>query len=127
MGRKLFNFKNIAMVAVFSLIAFVGFSAFKNADIKPVQQPALYWYSISSSNTLASQLNSTPQTKNESLPTGGNPLTECEDTSSDFCIVGYTTPQSVGTPVSCRSQNCQRLAVFLQHPGITWCPDALVF
>lgn len=34
MGRKLFNFKNIAMVAVFSLIAFVGFNVVSAANNK---------------------------------------------------------------------------------------------
>ena len=40
------NFKNIAMVAVFCLVAFLGYSAFKsaNADVKANKVSTLQWF-----------------------------------------------------------------------------------
>lgn len=60
-------------------------------------EPALYWYPVTSGNTLGAQLNSTPQTKSESMPSGSKQITNCEDTTDELCIVGFETPQSPGS------------------------------
>ncbi len=62
------------------------------------QQPLLYWYQISSSGRLQSQLNSAPQTKDDAMPGGANPLTDCEDQTTADCIRGYATVQTIGIP-----------------------------
>lgn len=60
MGRKLFNIKNIAIVAVFSLFAFIGFNSFTWTKIEktkrlPVTKEAWYPLDLTSSTSLTVQ------------------------------------------------------------------------
>lgn len=47
MNKKMFSFRNAAIVAVFAMVAFIGFSAFKStvSEVKPKAAP-LYWYTV---------------------------------------------------------------------------------
>lgn len=97
MNTKSFNRKTwLGAVFTFALVAVLGLT-FAFIPAKPVvekkTQPSLYWYSISSGK-LASQLNTAPQTKDDSMPGGANPLTNCEDLTTVPCIVGYETVQT---------------------------------
>lgn len=98
--------KNI--VAVLGMAMMIGLSVWSltsegtenSKAVTPVEkaEPALYWYSVSSSNTLGAQLNSTPQTKSESMPGGSKQITNCQDELEANCIVGFATPQAPGSP-----------------------------
>ncbi|WP_131539775.1 hypothetical protein [Pedobacter nototheniae] len=47
--NKLFNIKNLAIVAMFSIISVVGLSAYttKMGNKEPEKKAALYWYQVS--------------------------------------------------------------------------------
>lgn len=102
MNTKSFNRKTwLGAMFTFALVAVLGLTfAFVPAKsvVEKKVQPDLYWYSISSGK-LASQLNSSPQNKEDSMPNGANPLTNCEDLTTVPCIVGYETVQSPGINV----------------------------
>ncbi len=104
MNTKSFNRKTwLGAVFTFALVAVLGltfaFIPAKSVSEKKAQ-PSLYWYSIDQNdNTLKAQLNSSPQTKDDSMPNGANPLTECRDLTSTPCIVGYETAQPTGIDV----------------------------
>ncbi len=67
-------------------------SAFKSHN----DQPPLFWYEISSTGTLQTQLNEVKVDKDEAM-FGSVPLTECQDVSTDYCIIGYDTEQVIDT------------------------------
>ncbi|MCX2432178.1 hypothetical protein [Pedobacter sp. GR22-10] len=115
MYTKSFNTKKTWLGAMFSfaLVAIMGLAfAFKpsnsSANTKKVQ-PNLYWYQISSSGTLQAQLNSTPQTKDDSMPGGSNPLTSCEDQTAADCIRGYETVQTIDDVAPAPADNDHRV------------------
>lgn len=96
MGRKLFNLKNIALVAVFSLVAFIGFNSFK-AKIETKGKPTavLQWYSITITDPSDpnNQANQEVSTSTISTP----PLTDsfgCARTmnSGNTCAVQLSVP-----------------------------------
>lgn len=88
MVRNLINLKNIAIVAVFSLIAFVGFNSFINkeeAEAKLVQEA---WYELtptSDSDPAEQTINSEPL----SIPPDETSATECAQLNNlgNYCAV----------------------------------------
>lgn len=52
MSRKLFNLKNAAIVAVFALVAFIGFNSFKYQNGNRKQDPTQQWYQFNTSVSL---------------------------------------------------------------------------
>ena len=87
MDRNLFNFKNIAIVAVFSIIAFLGFNSFTVANSEIVKRETVTkqaWYPLdltSSTSLTVQEIDGTP------IPT----LDEegaCQDNfTGDYCAV----------------------------------------
>lgn len=102
MNTKSINRKTwLGAMFTFALVAVLGLT-FAFIPAKPVvekkTQPNLYWYSISPINTLQAQLNSNPQTKDESM-NGANSLTNCKDETPKVCIIGYDSEQTLGTSI----------------------------
>lgn len=115
MNTKSFNRKTwLGAMFTFALVAVLGLT-FAFIPAKPVVekkvQPSLYWYSIDQNdNTLKAQLNSSPQTKDDSMPNGANPLTDCRDLTSVPCIVGYEAVQPTGIDVPATASFQHRIA-----------------
>lgn len=80
MNKKLFNFKNAAIVAVFAFVAFIGFSAFKSTDKSLNSTAVLKWYTIN-------------------IPPSGDP-----DELADQQVV----PGSISTPPAIDPAGCAR-------------------
>lgn len=77
--------------------AFTGASE-TNTKSANTQEPELYWHQVRADETLGPVINaSNPQTKSESMPSGSNPLTPCNDNSAIDCLQGFEAPQSEGT------------------------------
>ena len=96
----MYNFIKILPAAAI-VVGLVG-SAFTSASSNKIaeaniQQPSLYWHQVRDDNTLGAPINATPQTKNQSMPSGSNPLTSCNDNSAVDCLQGFDTPQSEGS------------------------------
>jgi hypothetical protein len=100
--------KNI--VAVLGMAMMIGLSAWSltsegtenSKAVTPVEkaEPALYWYEADLvNNTIGNQVNTSPQTKSESMPGGSNQITDCEDQTAELCLVGFEAPQSPNTPL----------------------------
>lgn len=100
--------KNI--VAVVGTAMIIGLSAWsltsegtensKAAATVEKAEPALYWYEVDLvNNTIGNQVNTSPQTKSESMPGGSNQITECEDQTAELCLVGFETAQNPDTPL----------------------------
>lgn len=86
------------IVIATSMIIYGSWSfATSNDDTHLQTEPALYWHEVDANNKLGPVLNSSPQTKSQSMPTGSNPLTECTDNSEDSCLQGFTSPQTPGS------------------------------
>ena len=88
MGRKLFNLKNIAMVALFSLIAFVGFNSFTDKDKAEAKLVQEAWYEITStsdSDPAEQTISSDPL----STPPDETSATECAQLNNlgNYCAV----------------------------------------
>jgi hypothetical protein len=82
MDRKLFNFKNIAMVAVFSLIAFVGFNSFTESDSEIVKREIpVQW--IFTGDSEVDILNFTKYSKTE------DPHEDCGNGTELPCVVDF--------------------------------------
>jgi len=86
------------IIPVLAIILAFSSSAFTTKKIVKDLQPALFWYSLDGSGNLAAQLNTTAQTKDDSMPGGDNQLTDCEDVTAVHCIVGYTSTQTINAP-----------------------------
>ncbi len=86
------------IIPVLAIVLAFSSSAFTTKKVVRLVQPSLFWYSLNGSGQLQAQLNSTAQTKDDSMPAGANPITDCEDQTSEHCIVGYTSTQSTGIP-----------------------------
>lgn len=103
MNTKSFNRKTwLGAMFTFALVAVLGLTfAFKPAKpaVEKKVQPSLYWYSISPTNTLQAQLNTSPQTKDDSMENGANSLTNCKDETPKVCIIGYDSEQTLGTSI----------------------------
>jgi len=87
-------------------VALVGFSVLlfsfgtigESAPVKiETVEDALYWHPVDANNQLGPAINSTPQTKSESIPSGANPLTDCEDSTPEACLQGFSSPQTPGS------------------------------
>lgn len=92
MGRKLFNIKNMAIVAVFSLIAFVSFNSFINKDNTAEQKMTTQWYKFKTSVSLN-------PTRSEALePSNYEPVGETPPCSSDEIFCGVLADDNSGLP-----------------------------
>lgn len=86
----------MALVFGLGLTTIGTMSSFEAQSLKRAgSQPELYWYAFSGGNLTAELNGGVPQTKDESLPEGSNPLTTCDDVTSIDCIRGYDAPQTV--------------------------------
>ncbi|SDL38468.1 hypothetical protein [Pedobacter antarcticus] len=114
MNTKSFNRKTwLGAMFTFALVAVLGLTfAFVPAKsvVEKKVQPSLYWYSISSSSTLQAQLNTSPQTKDDSMQGGANPITDCADETETNCIVGYPNPQTINSLAPAPASDDHRIA-----------------
>jgi|GEM_PF-2050652 len=84
MISKLLNLRKLAVVVLFSIVAFIGFSAFKNAGSTSVKPKALVdvWFTLDVSGTTSPEK---PADQKITAQLTGSPTAPCIETTGTYC------------------------------------------